>query len=125
VLRMRLDEPDLAAGGDGEAFAHVLSIRELGGARGGARRRLQGELLTSGPAGFASMPAPGLSSDPEVSRFQQYIATLAPAVLATYVFLGAILFITVCCCVGACTWCCCLALLPTEVCLACKPTCCL
>jgi len=89
-------------------------------------RRLQGELLSAGPAAFNTLSrGVGLSNDPEVSRFQQYVATLAPGVLATYFLLGAVLILTTCCCVSACVWCCCLALLPTEVCISLKPTCCL
>jgi hypothetical protein len=95
-------------------------------ATGGSRRRLQGQLLAVGPAAFASFAAGvgGPATDPEVARFQSYIGTLTPGLLATY---GLALFLTICttaCCVSACVYCCCLALLPTEVCMAMKPACC-
>eukprot|EP00967_Tisochrysis_lutea_P116331 scaffold187227_cov35-Tisochrysis_lutea.AAC.1 len=47
-------------------------------------RQLQGNLLASGPAAMASLAAgTGPATDPEVARFQAYVGTLAPGVLAT------------------------------------------
>lgn len=94
-------------------------------ATGGARRHLLGDLLAAGPASLVSLAADvGPASDPEVARFQAYMGTIAPGLLATYFVLGLILFCTTFCCVCGCVYCCCLALLPTEVCMSLKPTCC-
>ena len=63
----------------------------------------------------------GGGGDPEVQRFQEYVATLSPAVYATYLFLGIALCMVLCCCTFACCFCCTLALLPD--CFCCEAFC--
>ena len=68
----------------------------------------------------------GGGGDPEVQRFQEYVATISPAVYATYLFLGIALCMVVFCCTFACCFCCTLALLPFEClcCSTCLEACC-
>ena len=123
-----LDEPEaLPQGVDPLAYFGSRARRLFDGLSG--MGPMEGMTTAGGTAAglMGSMAGGGGGGgDPEVQRFQEYVATLAPAVFATYLFLGIALCMVVFCCTFACCFCCTLALLPFEClcCSTCLEACC-
>ncbi|EOD11786.1 hypothetical protein EMIHUDRAFT_214076 [Emiliania huxleyi CCMP1516] len=86
----------------------------LSGAADGAQDLLGGG--GGGKSGGGGGGMPGMSSDPEVARFQQYVGVFMPGLFFTYFVLFLMLCMITFCCTCSCMFCCGLALAPFECC---------
>ena len=74
------------------------------------------QMPSAGAAGSPDVLRKLQEMDPEVERFAGYIATVSPAIFATYTLLGSLGCFLMFCFTCAFTACCTIALLPYEIC---------
>merc|ERR1719440_8858 len=86
----------------------------LSGAADGAQDLLGGGGGGKSDGGGGGMP--GMASDPEVARFQQYVGVFMPGLFFTYFVLFVLLCCITFCCTCSCMFCCGIALAPFECC---------